>query len=71
MPFYPSISANDDATNRAGVDALITMNVHFISRPEDEIAEVFGALNTAFNRCMKCFYVAMQMSGVGEVFCTD
>ena len=66
-----SISANDQAANRAGEDAVITMKVHLMHCPEGQITEVFGAYNTTFNSCMKLFNVVIEIVNLGEGFCTD
>ena len=71
VSFCPSISGNDKAANWTGVDAFIAMNVHLMPRLKNQITEVFGAFNTPFNSCMKFVDVAIQIEGLGEVFCTN
>ena len=66
-----SISADDQATNLAGEDAVITMKVHLMPCPRDQITEVFCAFNTAFNSCVKCINVVIEIAYLGEDLCTD
>ena len=66
-----SISGNDQAANRAGEDAVITMKIHLMLCPEGKITEVFGACNTTFNSFMNFFNVAIETANLGEGFCTD
>ena len=63
-----SIFGDCVATHLAGEDAIITMKIHLMPCPKDQLTEVFGAFDTAFNSCVKCFSVTHKTSNLGEVF---
>ena len=67
----PSISCDNKATEWAGEEASITMNVHLVPCLKNLLAEVLWTLHAPFQGRVRVFDMAIEIEYLGEALCTD